>query len=663
MESNGKVHRAWSLRSLSHFLIFCVSLLLISCANMGSPDGGWYDETPPEVVSTSPIDKSTGVTAHKISIQFNEYIKLDDVQNKVIVSPPQLEMPDIKASGKRILVNLKDSLKPNTTYTVDFSDAISDNNEGNPLGNYTYSFSTGDQIDTLEVSGYVLDAVNLEPIKGILVGLYDNLSDTIFRSEPMIRISRTDDMGHFTVKGVAPGQYRCYALMDADGDFVYKQKSEQVAFSNQIFSPSWKPDTRQDTIWRDSLHIDRIIKVPYTHFLPDDITLLAFKAVQNDRYLVKTERAEPEKMTMIFSYGDEELPIIKGMNFDAELLLPDASVKRDSIIYWLRDTALVNQDTLRFEMKYHATDTLGQLVYNTDTLEVVSKVSYEKRMKDAQKSHDNWMKEQEKLKKKGQPYDSIMPPPKTDFTVRLSAGGSIAPDSRVFFNVLHPLVQCDTSRVHLYYSKDSTWYRTPFQLQQVPGSLLSYELKVDWKEGTEYSFETDSSAFVTIMDYKSLPLKQGLKVGVADEFSTLVVNLSGVRDTGYVVQLINESEHVIKQVRADRSMTAEFFYVKPGSYYLRAFHDPNGNNEWDTGDYDQLMPAEDIYYYPEATECKAKWDVTRNWNLNGKLRFEQKPQKLIKQKGERKKKLLRNRNLERAKRLGKEYLKDKGVSL
>ena len=631
---------------------------------MGNPDGGWFDETPPKVVSTSPLDKSTGVKARKISILFNEYIKLEDAQNNVIVSPPQLEQPEIKAAGKRILVNLKDTLKPNTTYTVDFSDGISDNNEGNPLGNYTYSFSTGDQIDTLEVSGYVLDAENLEPVKGIMVGLYDNHSDTIFRSEPMIRISRTDDMGHFTVKGVAPGEYRCYALMDADGDFVYKQKSEQIAFSKDLYSPSWKPDTRQDTIWRDSLHIDRIVKVPYTHFLPDDITLLAFKAIQDERYLLKTERAEPGKMTVLFSYGDEELPIITGLNFDAEKsLLTDASIRRDSIVYWLRDSALINQDTLRFEMKYHATDTLGQLVYNTDTLEVVSKVSYEKRMKEQEKAFEKWQKEQEKKKKKGQPYDSIMPKEKTEFAPRLSANGNISPDTRIFMNMVHPLEKCDTSRVHLYYKKDSTWYRTQFQFIPVPGNMLSYELKTRWTPGTEYSFEADSSAFVTIYDYKSTPLKQGLKVGMPDEYSTLVVNLSGVRDTGYVVQLVTESESVVKQVRADRTMTAEFFYVKPGSYYLRAFHDPNGNNKWDTGDYDLQQPPEDLYYYPEVTECKEKWDVTRKWNLNAKPRFEQKPQKLVKQKADKKKKMLKNRNLERAKRLGIEYLKDKGVNL
>ena len=224
-------------------------LVLASCARMGSPDGGWYDDTPPRVVSSSPANQGVNVKAKKITINFSEYIKLDDPQNKVVISPPQLEMPEIKAAGDRIIVELKDSLKANTTYTVDFGDAISDNNEGNPLGNYTFSFSTGDHIDTLEVSGYCLNAKDLEPIKGLMVGLYSNFEDSLFHKEPMMRVSRTNGSGHFTIKGVAPGAYRCFALQDNDGDLVFGQKSEIIAFNNDSIKPSWKLDARPDTIW------------------------------------------------------------------------------------------------------------------------------------------------------------------------------------------------------------------------------------------------------------------------------------------------------------------------------------------------------------------------------------------------------------------------------
>ncbi len=355
--------------------------LMTSCARMGQPDGGWYDDTPPRIVHTSPRDRGTDVGGRKIAITFNEFIKLEDAQNKVVVSPPQIEPPEIKAAGRRILVELKDTLKDNITYTIDFSDAITDNNEGNPLGNYTYSFATGGQIDTLEVSGNVLAADNLEPVKGILVGLYDDMADSAFTTRPMMRVARTDSRGRFIIKGVAPGKYRVYALQDADGNYMYSQKSEMMAFTAATVEPSCRPDIRQDTIWRDSLRIDSIIRVPYTHYYPDDVTLLAFSVPQTDRYLLKTERQDHRKIGFYFSYGSDSLPEIKGLDFDAtDAFIIEASEKRDTVVYWLKDTALVNRDTLRMEATYLMTDSTGLLVSRTDTIEAIAKVSHAKRI-------------------------------------------------------------------------------------------------------------------------------------------------------------------------------------------------------------------------------------------------------------------------------------------
>ena len=135
-----------------------LSLLVVACASLGHPDGGEYDETPPKVISCYPAERSVGVQTRKARINFDEFIKLENASEKVIVSPPQIEPANIRADGKHIRIELKDTLMPNTTYTIDFSDAIEDNNEGNPMGHYTYSFSTGDEIDTMEVSGFVLNA-------------------------------------------------------------------------------------------------------------------------------------------------------------------------------------------------------------------------------------------------------------------------------------------------------------------------------------------------------------------------------------------------------------------------------------------------------------------------------------------------------------------------
>ena len=635
--------------------------LFISCARMGQPDGGWYDDDPPKVIGSNPVDQSVGVKSKKITILFDEFIKLEDATSKVIVSPPQLEMPEIKSAGKKIIVELQDSLKENTTYTIDFSDAISDNNEGNPMGNYTYSFSTGERIDTFEVSGYVLDASNLEPIKGILVGLYNDLSDSAFKTKPMLRVSRTDGSGRFVVKGVAPGQYRAYALQDADGNFQFNQKSEMIAFNHDVFEPSWKPDTRVDTVWRDSLHIDALLQVPYTHFLPDDITLLAFTQVQRDRFLMKTERKEANIFSMFFSYGHPELPVIKGLNFDADsAFVLESNEKQDTLHYWLRDTTLINQDTLRMEISYMMTDTLGVLVNQTDTIEALAKTPYEKRMKEKAKEMEKWEKDQEKKKKRGEKYDSVYV--EKPLEPKYNVSQTMTPEGKVTVEMPTPLSICDTSAVKLFSMIDSVWYESSCIFQPIEHSLRRYEVLADWRPGIEYSLEIDSAAFVDIYGKVSNKYKQGIKIDTEEKYSTLKLNLQGIADSAQViVQLLNASGAMVKETKAEKNV-AFFKYVKPDKYFVRALVDFNGNGIWDTGDYDQDLQAEPIYYYPREIECKEKWDVTQNWNVRSTPRHQQKPAKITKQKPEAARKL-KNRNVERARQLGIEYMKTKGVNL
>ena len=635
---------------------------------MGNPDGGWYDETPPRVIGATPADRATNVTSQKVRIFFDEFIKIENPTEKVIVSPPQLEMPEIKATGKRIEVELKDTLKPNVTYTIDFSDAITDNNEGNPLGNYTYSFSTGDEIDTMEVSGYVLDAENLEPIKGIQVGLYpSDAPDSLFRTQALLRISRTDSRGYFVIKGIAPGSYRAFALQDADGDYLFSQKSEKIGFSRDVFTPSSKPDTRYDTIWQDTLHIERIVPIPYIHYMPDDIVLRAFTERQTDRMLIKTERKEPDRLAFYFTYGHDEVPVLRGLNFnsDGAFLVDRAwnenaapakassskgsdqtALNADTITYWLRDTTLINQDTLLVEAQYYITDTLGQLVNYTDTLSMVAKVPYAKRQKQQQKIYDDWKKQQDKLKKRGEPYDSIMPiePMKLTFEVP----GQLDPDKNITLRSTFPFLKVDTTMIHLYTKIDTTWYQARYEL--TPVNSLTMRLRGEWRPNQEYSLEVDSAAITDLYGAANKKYKQGFKVKGYDAYGTLLVTLTGMKGQHVVAELLNGSDAVVKQATTDNG-NAEFFYVNPGKYFLRMFVDHNENGVWDTGDYDADRQPEEVYYYPEEIECKAKWDITETWNPTSLPLYRQKPGKLVKQKAD-KQKTIRSKNADRAKQLG-----------
>lgn len=643
--------------------IIGVIVLLSSCARMGRPDGGWYDETPPHVIASTPADRSTDVSAKRVNIYFDEFIKLENASEKVVVSPPQLEQAEIKATGKKISVLLKDSLKPNTTYTIDFSDAIKDNNEDNPMGNYTYSFSTGNHIDTLEVAGTVLAAQNLEPVKGILVGLYAEFADSCFQKQPMLRVARADSRGHFVIKGVAPGAYRIYALNDQDGDYRFSQKSEQIAFSHDTIRPAFCDAMRQDTLWLDSLHIKDIKRTGYTRFTPDDLVLRAFEHVQTDRFFLKAERQQPNSFSLFFSYGSDRLPELTPLNFDAtDQLLIEPSARRDTITYWLRDTTLVNQDTLNVAMTYLMTDTLGNLVPQTDTLQILSKQPYEKRLKEAQKSYEEWKKKEEKKRKRGEPYDSIMPPKELNFKLQLDS--KLDPDRNIRFEFDTPLASADTSKIHLYAKHDTLWYEAPLRFEPIKTKMWGdsiatevskriYTLRAEWRPDIEYSLEIDSLAFTDIYGVASAKLKKGFKVGSLDDYSSLVLNIQQLKGKNICVELLSREDKAVKSVQTTNGY-ATFYYIKPGTYYARLFVDTNNNGVWDTGDYNTGLQPEEVFYYPYNIECKAKWDMNLNWDITAKPLDQQKPNEIKKQKGEQQRKI-QQRNIERARKLGVAY--------
>lgn len=644
-------------RIIVGFVIAVAALIVAGCARMGSPDGGWYDETPPRVIGANPAEGAVNVKAKQFYVDFNEFIKIENASENVIVSPPQTEAPEIKSQGKRISIKLVDSLKANTTYTIDFSSSISDNNEGNPLGNYIYTFSTGNRIDTLEVAGYVINAENLEPVKGILVGLYDNLSDSAFCKLPMLRVARTDSRGHFIVRGVAPGRYHIFALQDQDGDYRYGQRSEMMGFSDQIIEPTFKDDIRQDTLWKDSLRIMSIDRVHYTHFLPDDVCLRVFNATISTRYLLKSERPDPRYLLLNYSYPDSVLPTIKGLNFDATdaFLIERPVAGKDSLLYWLRDTAFVNQDTLRLSVTTSITDTLGVLRQQTDTLEFLSKVSYARRLKEQQKKIEEWQKDQEKKKKRGEPYDSIMPP--EALALKFEPSQSLDPDQNITITSPTPLEPVDTGMIHLYshQQNDSLWYKEPYDLRRL--SDMTYVLRASWRPDMEYSLETDSAAFRDIYGTVTKAQKMGLKVPGNDTYASLLITINGMSGKHLLVNLLDKSGNVVKTDTVDNGQ-AEFYYLKEGDYYVSLIIDANHNGKWDTGDYDLKLQPEQVYFYPEKITCKAKWDMTVSWNPTEKPLYQQKPADITKQKADKEKKI-QNRNAQRAAKLGIQYLPQK----
>lgn len=610
--------------------VVTVIVALYSCASIGRPDGGPLDETPPRFIGSTPAVGALNNTKTKVSLSFDEFIKLEKANEKVVISPPQVQQPEIKASGKKISVNLLDSLKPNTTYTIDFSDAIVDNNEGNPLGNFAFTFSTGSAIDTMEVSGTLLEASNLEPVKGMLVGMHSNLSDTAFTKLPFDRVARTDSRGHFTIRGVAPGKYRIFGLMDADQNFAFSQKSEALAFNDSLVIPRWEERIRQDTTWVDSLTIDTVVERKYTYYLPDNVILRSFKEDLFSQYLVKNERLTPEKFTLYFAAKADTLPVLKGLNFDErDAFIIEKNLTNDTIHYWVKDSLLYKQDTLSLSLNYLYTDTLNQLVPRTDTLNLVAKT--------VKKAVDEPKK---KKKKKGEEEE---PEPTKFLHVSTYIPSTMDVYDYISLSFDEPIASFDSAAIHLKQKVDTLWEDIPFTFEQDSLQLRKYNLYYEWEPTREYEFSVDSTAFHGIYGLFTDKIKQNIKVRSLEEYGAIYFNVSGCDSIAFV-ELLDTQDKVVRKVPVVNGQ-ADFYFLNPGKYCARLINDTNGNGVWDSGEYETKRQPEMVYYYPQILEPKANWEVEQTWDVKALPLDKQKPDELKKQKpDEDKKKKDRNNN-------------------
>ena len=642
------------MKRFSLFLLALIGLtsLIAACANQGAgPDGGPYDETPPRIVGMTAPERLQNGKRTKFSLVFNELIKVDNPTEKIIVSPPQIETPEIKVSGRRITVELLDSMRPNTTYTVDFSDAITDNNEGNPLGQYTYIFSTGQTTDTMQMSGYVLNAEDLEPVKGILAGLYQQHNDSVFSKRAFDRVARTDASGFFSIKGVAPDRdYRLYALQDADGDFHFTQPSEMLGFLHNDLRAGAFRDTRYDTLWVDSVRYDSIRIIPYTHFTPDDLVVRAFKIDVNTRHYLKAQRDVPEWFTTFFTGPSRKRPTIQGLNFDAsKAFVVNASAGNDTLTYWLADTTLLRQDTLRFAYTYdNWDDSLAQMLPKTDTLELVPKTTFAKRAANEAKELEKWNKQREKREKRGD--FSKSQPPMMALQLRADVSSSLVPNRNILIQFDQPLQRFDTKKLHLRLKKDSTYHDAPYALDTVPNNILAYRLRAEWRPGQEYQLVIDSAAMTSLYGRVNLATDNKFSIAKLEDFGTVFLSLSNAHEST-VVQLLGSDGKPVAQAPT-KNGRAEFYYVQPGKYYLRCFFDRNGDGKWTTGSWSPRRDPEEVYYFPKEIEVRANWDLNESWDVTALRLDKQKPDALVKQRSDKQKIDTHQRNIERLRQRG-----------
>ena len=586
--------------------------VIYSCANIGSPNGGPYDETPPKFVSSTPVPNQINYTGKKIEILFDELIQIEKPSENVIITPPQMELPVIRSAGKKAVIELKDTLKPNTTYTIDFTNSISDNNEKNVFENFSFAFSTGDIIDTLEVSGVLLNAENLEPMPGITIGLHNNLEDSAFVKLPFVRTSRTNDKGQFTIRNITPGTYHIFALNDVNRDYKFDQPGEDIAFLDSVIVPSFELTTRQDTTWKDSLTIDTIRTVGYTRFFPDNIELRLFKEKFERQYMVKPERPDEKYFTLRFNTKLDTVPVPVPINFtpeDSTWYFVQQTEGGTAVNYWLADSTVWKQDTLQVQVSYPKSDSLNILRPQTDTVQLVL------RRRPAEKK---------KKKKKDEPDPIVFLGMQVDAPSSMDLFDTIS----VTFN--EPVLDINKEMFFLDQKIDTVWNTVDFDFFPDSTNSLNYFIRRPWKYGEEYRIEVDSAAIHSLYGKWNDFFTGEFKIKKEDEYGYLYLNINGV-DTTAFVELLSSGDAPVRKAKV-KDGGVLFMDLKPDKYYARIVIDTNGNGVWDTGNYIEKRQPEEVYYSPKMYEIMQNWQVEETWNVNSTPLAKQKPLEITKNK-------------------------------
>lgn len=595
-------------------LLYGVLLLVIiySCANQGTPNGGPYDEDPPKFISSTPLPNQTNYKGKKIEILFDELIQIESPSENVIVTPPQRELPVIRAAGRRAVVELKDSLKPNTTYTIDFTNSLADNNEKNVYENFSFAFSTGESIDTLEVSGILLNAENLEPMPGITVGLHSDLADSAFLKEPFVRTSRTNDRGQFTIRNIASGTYRIYALNDVNRDYRFDQPGEEIAFLDSLIVPTFEFATRQDTVWKDSLTVDTIHTVAFTRFLPDNIELRLFKEQFIRQYMVRPERPDEKYFTLRFNAPLDTVPTPVPLNFtpaENEWYFVQRAEGGASVNYWLMDSTVWKRDTLQMQVTYPKSDSLNILQPQTDTVRVV-------------------LRRRPEPKKKKRKDDE--PEPIVFLNMQVDVPSSMDLFDTVSVTFSEPVLELDTAMFHLEQMVDSLWEPASFVLFPDTANSLNFFLNRTWKYGEEYRLTIDSAVIHSLYGKWNNTFTADFKIKKEEEYGHLYINLIGV-DTPAFVELLNSSDAPVRKATM-KDGGVLFMDLKPDKYYARIILDTNGNGKWDTGKYADKRQPETVYYSPKMYQIMQNWQVEETWDIHAAPFAKQKPLEITKNK-------------------------------
>ena len=564
--------------------------LIASCAKVSSPAGGPRDKTPPVVVKSTPPNGSKFFTGNRFMITFNEYVVLDKINEKFMVSPPMKKRPDISIKGKSVVVMFEDALRDSTTYTFNFNDAVKDLNEGNVYDNLQFVFSTGPVIDSLSVTGNVLNAFVLDAPENTTLLLYRDLSPATVRKSIPDYISRADRNGYFRIDNVREGRYRLYALKDQDNSRNFNRPDEEMAFLNEPVEIT--PAKNYLPVKNEKVTIPAPqAKTSDTAVLRGEYRLYLFQHEKTMNYLTSSARSLPYLLTYILALpaGKETFAFsAPGVKGDAYFI--ERSVNNDTLQVWLTDSTLYSEQLINTVITYPFTDTTGIILSRQDTITMRFLAP--------------------------RPARATIRPPRYTVSSNIG-GGALRPGTKIVFQSPTPFRPPDTSRIRLYEIRETQKIIVPYTLVRDTLSSRRIFMDANFAQGKTYLFIADSAAFGNI--YGESADSTGTRISLRPEtsFGKLVLNTSGY-EGGRIIQLLDKNEKPVRETGTDKDGRIEFSLLDKGTYRLRVIYDYNNDGKWTTGNFNFGLQPEPVSFYPQEIEIKEDWVVDQDWDISAR---------------------------------------------
>jgi hypothetical protein len=598
-------------RSVERFVVMSTLFVLIgACAKISNPVGGPKDRTPPVVLETVPEYGAKNFRGEKIIITFDEYIALDNIIDKFMVSPPMKKKPRVFVRGKEVIAEFDEVLRDSTTYTFYFQDAIKDLNEGNVLEDYQFVLSTGTVIDSLSVTGNVYNAFDLEVPEKTMVLLYRELADSFVVKHLPDYISRVDLKGYFRINNVKAGTYRLYSLKDGDNSKNYNVPGEDFAFMNSpveiTTEKNFLPVVKDTVRVKKEVPKKKELKTLKDKDLQDTIVpigeypLMLFAAQKTMHYLTSSARPNKYKLSYTLSLPPDTMnfrltiPGTTGNSFFIE-----KNREKDTITVWLTDSSLYSQSQITTIIDYPFTDTLGILGYKEDTIKmrfITPVVRKGSKIKKAPFTYENNIK-----------------------------GNTLKPGQQIIFTSVTPLREPDTSGIKLYHIADSVRQKVNYSLIGDSSTRCRYVLKADLKEDQKYLFIADSASFGNIFNENADSVGINFSVKKTESYSKLTVTIRNCRVT-CIIQLLNNQEKLVSEATLKSDGKIAFPLLDAGDYRLKVIYDLNGDGKWTTGDFSKGIQPEPVTYYPREINLKAGWilDMEQDWDISKQFVKEEK---------------------------------------